>query len=201
MAADYPEDCELRPAVLAELGNLVREADALYASHHYHVYHFLLTLSDVAGGKGWSTASRQTTAWAKKAIPTMPTILPEADLLSHEFTHSWNGKYRRPAGLYQPDFATPQQGALLWVYEGMTEYLGDVLAARCGFETPAQYRDLLADNVRPAWTTLRGAIGDRLKTRPLPRAFCADRTQLVQLEARAGLLRRRRACCGSTRTR
>jgi len=69
-----------------------------------------------------------------------------ADLLPHEFTHSWNGKYRRPAGLYQPDFATPQQGALLWVYEGMTQYLGHVLAARAGFETQAQYRDQLASS-------------------------------------------------------
>ena len=64
--------------------------------------------------------------------------------MPHEFTHSWNGKYRRPAGLYQPDFATPQQGALLWVYEGMTEYLGYVLAARSGLETQAQFREMLA---------------------------------------------------------
>jgi predicted metalloprotease with PDZ domain len=70
--------------------------------------------------------------------------LREADLLAHEFTHSWNGKYRRPVGLYQPDFATPQQGALLWVYEGMTQYLGYVLAARSGLETPAQCRDMMA---------------------------------------------------------
>ncbi|HZP05533.1 MAG TPA: hypothetical protein VFB43_11575 [Terracidiphilus sp.] len=70
--------------------------------------------------------------------------LAEADLLPHEFTHSWNGKYRRPAGLYRPDFATAQQGALLWVYEGMTQYLGNILAARAGFETQAQYRDKLA---------------------------------------------------------
>jgi predicted metalloprotease with PDZ domain len=70
--------------------------------------------------------------------------LAMGDLLPHEFTHSWNGKYRRPVGLYQPDFATAQQGALLWVYEGMTEYLGDVLAARSGIITQAQYRDILA---------------------------------------------------------
>jgi predicted metalloprotease with PDZ domain len=71
-------------------------------------------------------------------------LLREADLLPHEFTHSWNGKYRRPAGLYQPDFATAQQGALLWVYEGMTQYWGNVLAARSGLTTPEQYRDALA---------------------------------------------------------
>ncbi len=70
--------------------------------------------------------------------------LADADLLSHEFTHSWNGKYRRPVGLYQPDFATPEQGAMLWVYEGMTQYLGNVLAARSGLKSQAEYRDLLA---------------------------------------------------------
>ena len=73
-----------------------------------------------------------------------PISCADSDLLSHEFTHSWNGKYRRPVGLYQPDFATPQQGALLWVYEGMTEYLGNVLAARSDLKTQAQYRDILA---------------------------------------------------------
>ncbi len=66
----------------------------------------------------------------------MPINWLNADLLPHEFTHSWNGKYRRPVGLYQPDFATPQQGALLWVYEGMTQYLGDMLATRSGIRDP-----------------------------------------------------------------
>ena len=68
--------------------------------------------------------SRRTTAWARRALRMTLHQLAEADLLSHEFTHSWNGKYRRPVGLYQPDFATPQQGALLWVYEGMTRVSG-----------------------------------------------------------------------------
>ena len=72
--------------------------------------------------------------------------LANADLLPHEFTHSWNGKYRRPVGLYQTDFATAQQGALLWVYEGMTQYLGNVLAARSGLKSQAQYRDILASS-------------------------------------------------------
>lgn len=146
VVADYPEDSELRPSVLAHLNNLVREADALYASHHYHVYHFLLTLSDVAGGEGLEHGQSSDNGVGEKGYADDDHILTEAELLPHEFTHSWNGKYRRPVGLYQPDFATAQQGALLWVYEGMTEYLGDVLAARSGFETPAQYRDYLAFN-------------------------------------------------------
>jgi predicted metalloprotease with PDZ domain len=144
VVSDYPEDANMRPATLAEVANLVREADALYGSHHYNAYHFLLTLSDVAGGEGLEHGQSSDNGVGEKGYADEAHQLRESDLLSHEFTHSWNGKYRRPAGLYQPDFATPQLGALLWVYEGMTEYLGNVLAARSGLKTPAQYRDILA---------------------------------------------------------
>jgi predicted metalloprotease with PDZ domain len=144
VVSDYPEDSNMRPATLAEVANLVREADALYASHHYNVYHFLLTLSDVAGGEGLEHGQSSDNGVGEKGFADDAHQLAEADLLSHEFTHSWNGKYRRPVGLYQPDFATEQQGALLWVYEGMTEYLGNVLAARSGLKNQAQYRDVLA---------------------------------------------------------
>lgn len=144
VVSDYPDDVNLRPATLAEVANLVREADALYASHHYKVYHFLLTLSDAAGGEGLEHGQSSDNGVGEKGFSDDARQLADSDLLSHEFTHSWNGKYRRPAGLYQPDFATPQQGAMLWVYEGMTEYLGNVLAARSGLKTQAQYRDVLA---------------------------------------------------------
>jgi predicted metalloprotease with PDZ domain len=144
VAADFPEDAKLKPAVLAAVNNLVREADAQYASHHYHVYHFLLTLSDVAGGEGLEHGQSSDNGVGEKGYADQAHELMNADLLPHEFTHSWNGKYRRPAGLYQPDFATPQQGALLWVYEGMTQYWGNVLAARAGFESQSEYRDMLA---------------------------------------------------------
>src|SRR5579863_1282941 len=144
VVSDEPEDSNLRPVFLSELNNLVREASTLYASHHYNVYHFLLTLSDVAGGEGLEHGQSSDNGVGERGYADGAHQLAEADLLPHEFTHSWNGKYRRPAGLYQPDFATMQQGALLWVYEGMTQYLGDVLAARSGIVTQAQYRDMLA---------------------------------------------------------
>jgi predicted metalloprotease with PDZ domain len=144
VVSDAPEDSNLRPALLAELANLVREADALYRSHHYNQYHFLLTLSDVAGGEGLEHGQSSDNGVREKTFSDEAHQLAESDLLAHEFTHSWNGKYRRPVGLYQPDFATAQQGALLWVYEGMTQYLGNVLAARSGLKSQAQYRDILA---------------------------------------------------------
>lgn len=144
VVADDPEDANLRPALLVELNNLVREAGALYSSHHYNVYHFLLTLSDGAGEDGLEHGQSSDNGVEEKGYSDDAHQLPNADLLPHEFTHSWNGKYRRPSTLYQPDFATAQQGKLLWVYEGMTEYLGYVLAARSGLMTQDQFRDMLA---------------------------------------------------------
>lgn len=144
VVADDPADANLRPSVLAAVSNLVREASVEYASHHYHVYHFLLTLSDVAGGEGLEHGQSSDNGVGEKGFADDKHQLAESDLLAHEFTHSWNGKYRRPYNLYQPDFATMQQGSLLWVYEGMTQYLGNVLAARAGLKSQAQYRDVLA---------------------------------------------------------
>jgi predicted metalloprotease with PDZ domain len=144
VASDIAEDSNLRPEALVEIANLVRETDALYRSHHYNQYHFLLSLSDTAGGLGLEHGQSSENGIAEKGFSDEDHQLGDADLLAHEFTHSWNGKYRRPIGLYQTDFATAQQGALLWVYEGMTQYLGNVLAARSGLRSQAQYRDVLA---------------------------------------------------------
>ena len=144
VVSDEPGDCDLRPATLAEIANLIREADALYKSHHYNHYNLLLTLTDATGGQGLEHGQSSDNGVGEKDFSDDAHQLGVADLLSHEFTHSWNGKYRRPARLYQPDFATPQQGDLLWVYEGMTQYLGNVLAARSGLKSQQQYREILA---------------------------------------------------------
>jgi predicted metalloprotease with PDZ domain len=133
-----------------DLNNLVRETSAAYASRHYNVYHFLLTLSDVAGGEGLEHGQSSDNGVGEKGFADDSHQLAESDLLSHEFTHSWNGKYRRPCNSLSADFATMQQGKLLWVYEGMTQYLGNVLAARSGLKSQAQYRDMLATLRRQA---------------------------------------------------
>jgi predicted metalloprotease with PDZ domain len=142
--ADEEADAKMRPETLAEISNLIREADANYASHHYFEYHLLLTLSDRAGGQGLEHGQSSDNGVEEKGFADDAHQLGNADLLAHEFTHSWNGKYRRPARLAQPDFATAQQGDLMWVYEGMTQYWGNVLAARAGLKSQEQYRDLLA---------------------------------------------------------
>ena len=141
VVSDLPGDCDLRPELVADVSNLVREANAAYASHHYNVYHFLLTLSDVAGGEGLEHGQSSDNGVGEK---TFEPLHPGSDLLAHEYTHSWNGKYRRPARLYQPTFATVEQGDLLWVYEGMTQYMGNVLAARSGLKTTTQFLDTIA---------------------------------------------------------
>ncbi len=146
VVSDSPEDSKLRPALLVELNNLVRETGAAYNSRHYNVYHFLLTLSDEAGGEGLEHGQSSDNGVGEKGFSDDAHQLAESDLLSHEFTHSWNGKYRRPYNLYQTDFAKMQEGSLLWVYEGMTQYLGNVLAARSGLKSQEQYRDLLASS-------------------------------------------------------
>jgi len=144
VVADQPEDSNLRPQLLAELGNLVRETGAAYDSRHYYAYHFLLTLSDATDGEGLEHGQSSDNGTDEKIFTTQDKQLVDSDLLSHEFTHSWNGKYRRPARLYQPTFETPEQTDLLWVYEGLTQYMGNVLAARSGLKSQSEYRDILA---------------------------------------------------------
>jgi predicted metalloprotease with PDZ domain len=144
IAADGPEDLKLPPETLAGYSNLVRETGALYQSRHYGSYHFLVTASDQVAHFGLEHHESSDDRVPEKTFVDENLLLVSADLLPHEFTHSWNGKYRRPAGLATGNFKDPMIGNLLWVYEGLTDYLGNVLAARSKIETAAQYRNYLA---------------------------------------------------------
>ena len=144
LAADGPEDLKIKPEALAAFGKLVLETGALYQSRHFASYHFLVTLSDQVAHFGLEHHQSSDDRVPEKTFLDDNLALLAADLLPHEFTHSWNGKYRRPAGLATGNYEDPMKGNLLWVYEGLTQYLGDVLAARSGIETAAQYRDALA---------------------------------------------------------
>jgi predicted metalloprotease with PDZ domain len=116
----------------------------MYASRHYNSYHFLLGLSDREENNGLEHHQSSDNRTPEKAYSDEQLAALFADLLPHEYTHSWNGKYRRPIGLATPDYATPMKGSLLWVYEGMTQYLGEILSVRSGFATPEQFREALA---------------------------------------------------------
>ncbi len=193
VVSDSPADSNLRPTLLAEIANLVREADAAYASHHYNQYHFLLTLSDVAGGEGLEHGQSSDNGIGEKGFSDAKHQLAESDLLAHEFTHSWNGKYRRPFNLYQADFEKAQQGSLLWVYEGVHP------VPRQRPRRPLRPQDPGAIP-RPARHVRRPT---RQQTRPrvAPHRRHRHRRQhpprrqpcLEQLEARPGLLPGRRA--------
>ena len=144
VAGEAPEDVAIKQPVLDSFSRLVREASALYQSHHYETYHFILSLSDTVRGEGLEHHQSSDNGLPEHGLSDDSLRMLDADLLPHEFTHSWNGKYRRPIGLATPDYATPMRGDLLWVYEGMTQYWGNVLATRSGLWTPEQFKEALA---------------------------------------------------------
>ena len=129
----------------ASYRQLVSEANALFGARHYRQYHFLYTLSDEVGHHGLEHHESSDNAVGERTLLEPDLDKAEASLLPHEFTHSWNGKYRRPAGLATRNYQDPMIGDLLWVYEGLTEYLGDVLTARSGLWTQEEYREALAE--------------------------------------------------------
>lgn len=144
LAADGPEDLAVSNDQIAAFGNLVRETGLLYASRHYESYHFLVTLSDNVAHFGLEHHQSSDDRVEARTFLDGDLTLLAADLLPHEFTHSWNGKYRRPLGLATSNYQQPMKGELLWIYEGLTQYLGDLLAARSGIWTTEQYRSYLA---------------------------------------------------------
>jgi predicted metalloprotease with PDZ domain len=161
IVADAPKYLEITPEQLQIHRNLVQQMYKLYGAHHYDHYDFLFSLSNKMGGNGLEhhrssedgVGTGYFTEWGKSAL--------SRDLLPHEFNHSWDGKYRRPADLWTPNFNVPMQDSLLWVYEGQTQFWGYVMAARSGLWTEDQARDMLAmvaatyDKGRPGLATWR----------------------------------------------
>jgi predicted metalloprotease with PDZ domain len=144
MFADSAEDLVMTPEQLQLHKQLTLEADKLYGSHHYKHYDFLLLLSDKVGGVGLEHHQSSEDGHPAKYLTDWKGGVVGRDLLGHEYTHSWDGKFRRPADLWTPNFNVPMRDDLLWVYEGMTQYWGNILTARAGMRTPEQTRDILA---------------------------------------------------------
>jgi predicted metalloprotease with PDZ domain len=144
LVADSEEDLAMKPEDLAAYRKLVAETGALFGARHYRQYHFLYTLSDQVGGHGVEHHESNDSVAAERTLLDPDLHMLDADLLPHEFAHSWNGKYRRPAGLATRNYQEPMIGDLLWVYEGLTDYLGNLLAERSGLISPEQYREALA---------------------------------------------------------
>ncbi len=143
IAADTDAALDIPDRVIDDYRRLVSESGALFGARHYNEYHFLVAMHGTyANGLEHHQSSDNRMAGMGLVDPRWQRIY--ATLLTHEMTHSWNGKYRRPMGLASPDYGTPMEGDLLWVYEGLTNYLGQVLAARSGLWTPDNFRDEFA---------------------------------------------------------
>ena len=179
VVADAAKYLEAKPEQLQVHRDMVVQALKLFGAQHYDHYDFLFSLSKQMGGNGLEhqrssengTGTDYFTGWKEK--------VGFDDLLAHEYTHSWNGKYRRPADLWTPNYNVPMQGSLLWVYEGQTQYWGDVLAARSGMRPLPAARDALAlvaatyaDN-RPGlqWRALQDTTNDPIIAKRAPRAY------------------------------
>ena len=144
IAADSAAALDVPQGVWDHYKNLVDQAQKLFGAHHYRDYHFLYTLSDHVAHFGLEHHESDDSRVDERALVDDTARKLSAGLLPHEYVHSWNGKYRRPAGLATPDYQQPMQDDLLWVYEGLTNYLGFVLTARSGLLTVDQDRDDLA---------------------------------------------------------
>jgi len=142
--ADNDKDLEAKPEQLAAHQSLVQQAYKLYGSKHYGHYDFLLGLSDEFTDIGLEHHQSSENAVKPNYFSEWDKSQPSRDLLPHEYTHSWNGKFRRPADLLTPNYNVPMQNSLLWVYEGQTEYWGFVLAARSGILSRDEVMDYFA---------------------------------------------------------
>ena len=179
VVADAARFLETKPEQVKLHKAMVEQAVKLYGAQHYDHYQFLFSLSGQMGGNGLEhqrssengVGTDYFTGWNEKKGFT--------DLLAHEYTHSWNGKYRRGADLWVPNFNVPMQDSLLWVYEGQTQYWGNVLAARSGMRPLPASIDALAlvaatyaDN-RPGlgWRTVQDTTNDPIIATRAPRAY------------------------------
>ncbi|MGA2416696.1 MAG: M61 family peptidase [Candidatus Sulfotelmatobacter sp.] len=178
IAADSAAALEPPPEVWDHYKNLVQQAYKLFGAHHYRDYHFLYSLSDHVAHFGLEHHESDDSRVDERGLVDESERKMEASLLPHEYVHSWNGKYRRPADLATPDYQQPMQDDLLWVYEGLTNYLGTVLAARSGLLNAQESRDDLALTAAAldhtpgrAWRNLQDTADDAAELYFSPRAW------------------------------
>jgi predicted metalloprotease with PDZ domain len=167
IVADRAELLDVKPEQLEAHRALVRQAYKLYGSHHYSHYDFLLALSEHMGGIGLEHHQSSENGTLPSYFTEWDKNPDSRDLLPHEYTHSWNGKFRRPADLWTPNYNVPMRDSLLWVYEGQTQYWGFVLGARSGLLSKQQALDAIAataatydHRVGREWRTLEDTTND-----------------------------------------
>jgi predicted metalloprotease with PDZ domain len=149
LASEAPSALEVGPEIVEIYSRVVREAGILFGACHYPEFHFLVTCSDELGYLGLEHLTSSLNGLLERDLVERGRLKGwAANLLPHEYVHSWCGKFRRPAGMCTPDFHTPQKTRLLWVYEGLAEYLGEVLMVRSGLLNLDEFRDRLASTIR-----------------------------------------------------
>jgi len=161
LVADTPAALSVPEDFAAGYSRLVAQAGQLFGTRMYRHYTWLLTLSDHVAHFGLEHHESSDDRTAENSLAEPSSREAVAELLAHEYVHSWNGKYRRPAGLLSPDYQKPMDGSLLWVYEGLTQFWGTVLPVRSGLVPPESYREMLASLAG------RFAVGTGVRWRPL----------------------------------
>ena len=176
--ADRPQDLVITPDQLAKHRALVAQAVKLYGAQHYAHYDFLFALSDQLGGVGLEHHQSSEDGVGRDYFSNWDHTVADRDLLPHEYTHSWNGKFRRPADLWAPNFNVPERDSLLWVYEGQTQFWGQVLAARSGLWSHQDALDAIADDaasmqaeVGRLWRPLQDTTNDPVINARRPQAW------------------------------
>jgi predicted metalloprotease with PDZ domain len=198
MIGDTAKSLEASEEQLKAHRSLVKQADLLFGSRHFDHYDFLFSLSDALEGVGLEHHRSSENGVGKDYFSDWSGSVYDHDLLPHEMTHSWNGKYRRPYDLWTPNFNTPMRDSLLWMYEGQTQYWGQVLAARAGLVTREEALGALARvaalyDLRPGrkWKPLIDTTNDPIVANRAPAAWRSwqrsedyyEEGQLIWLEA------------------
>ncbi len=177
--ADRAKDLEAKPEHIEQHRALVTQARKLFGAEHYDHYDFLFAVTNQLGGIGLEHQRSSENSEDRDYFSGWDAKVGSSDLLGHEYTHSWDGKYRRPADLATLNYNVPMQGSLLWVYEGQTQYWGNVLTARAGIRPQEASRDALAmvaatyaDN-RPGleWRSLGDTTNDPVIARRKPKPY------------------------------
>ncbi len=177
--ADRAKDLEAKPEHIEQHRALVTQARKLFGAEHYDHYDFLFAVTNQLGGIGLEHQRSSENSEDRDYFSGWDAKVGSSDLLGHEYTHSWDGKYRRPADLATLNYNVPMQGSLLWVYEGQTQYWGNVLTARSGIRPQEASRDALAmvaatyaDN-RPGleWRSLGDTTNDPVIARRKPKPY------------------------------
>lgn len=178
VVADTADQLEVDAKVLEKHRNLVRQADKLFGARHYDRYDFLLAISDRLGGIGVEHHRSSENGVGTGYFTEFDKAIGDRDLLPHEYTHSWNGKFRRPAELWTPSFNVPMRGQLLWVYEGQTQYWGYVLGSRSGMLSKDEGLEALAataaafeNQVGRRWRQLEDTTEDPVIARRQPQPW------------------------------